>query len=159
MQVYDIKEGNCNITSLQYSHISYTKFVLERGISLYSSLSLTFPSYLLTALLISLFAPSFFMHVLAPRFGRELPLHVAPKQEVSTFSLHAAVVFYFRENLRTGAVLSASCTCVRAKSLQSCLTLCDTMDYSPPGSSLHGILHAKILEWVAIPLLQRIFPT
>ena len=33
MQMYDIKEGNCNRTSLQYSHISYTKFVSERGIS------------------------------------------------------------------------------------------------------------------------------
>ena len=34
---------------------------------------------------------------------------------------------------------------------QSCLTLCDPMDCSPPGSSLHGILQARILEWVAIP--------
>ena len=33
---------------------------------------------------------------------------------------------------------------------QSCLTLCDPMDCSPPGSSLHGILQARILEWVAI---------
>ena len=32
------------------------------------------------------------------------------------------------------------------KSLQSCLTLCDPMDCSPPGSSVHGILQAKILE-------------
>ena len=31
---------------------------------------------------------------------------------------------------------------------QSCLTLCDPMDYSPPGSSVHGILQARILEWV-----------
>ena len=38
-----------------------------------------------------------------------------------------------------------------AKSLQSCLTLCDTMDCSPPGFSVHGILQARILEWVAIP--------
>ena len=34
---------------------------------------------------------------------------------------------------------------------QSCLTLCDPMDCSPPGSSVHGILQAKILEWVACP--------
>ena len=33
---------------------------------------------------------------------------------------------------------------------QSCLTLCDPVDYSPPGSSVHGILQARILEWVAI---------
>ena len=38
-----------------------------------------------------------------------------------------------------------------AKSLQSCLTLRDPMDCSPPGSSIHGILQTKILEWVAMP--------
>ena len=41
--------------------------------------------------------------------------------------------------------------CVCAKSLQSCLTLFDPMDCSPPGSSAHGILQARILEWVAMP--------
>ena len=34
---------------------------------------------------------------------------------------------------------------------QSCLTLCDIMDWSPLGSSVHGILQARILEWAAIP--------
>ena len=38
-----------------------------------------------------------------------------------------------------------------AKSLQSCPTLCDPTDHSPPGSSVHGILRARILEWVAMP--------
>ena len=38
-----------------------------------------------------------------------------------------------------------------AKLFQSCLTLCDPMDSSPPGSSVHGILKARILEWVAMP--------
>ena len=33
---------------------------------------------------------------------------------------------------------------------KSCSILCDPMDYSPPGSSVHGILQAKILEWVAM---------
>ena len=37
-----------------------------------------------------------------------------------------------------------------AKSLQSCPTLCDLMDGSPPGSPLPGILKARTLEWVAI---------
>ena len=32
-----------------------------------------------------------------------------------------------------------------------CLTLCNPMDCSPPSSSVHGILQARILEWVAIP--------
>ena len=38
-----------------------------------------------------------------------------------------------------------------AKLLQSCSTLCRPMDCSPPGSSVHGILQARILEWVAMP--------
>ena len=37
-----------------------------------------------------------------------------------------------------------------AKSLQSCLTLCDPMDCSPPGCSVHGILQARMLKWVAM---------
>ena len=37
-----------------------------------------------------------------------------------------------------------------AKLLQLCLTLCDPLDYSPPGSSFHGILQARLLEWVPI---------
>ena len=39
-----------------------------------------------------------------------------------------------------------------AKSLQSCPTLCDPIDGSPPGSPLPGILQARTLEWVAISL-------
>ena len=39
------------------------------------------------------------------------------------------------------------CCCLVAK---SCLTLCDPMDWSPPGYSVHGILQRRILEWVAI---------
>ena len=49
--------------------------------------------------------------------------------------------------------------CMHAKSLQLCLNLCDSTDYSPPGSSVHGILHARILEWVAMPSSRGIFPT
>ena len=37
-----------------------------------------------------------------------------------------------------------------AKSLQSCLTLCDPIDSSPPGSPVPGILQGRTLEWVAI---------
>ena len=40
------------------------------------------------------------------------------------------------------------------KSLQLCLTLCDSMDYSKPGSSLHGILQARILDAAAAKALQ-----
>ena len=41
--------------------------------------------------------------------------------------------------------------CMHAKSPQSCPTLCDPMDHSLPGSSVHGILQARIPEWVAMP--------
>ena len=37
------------------------------------------------------------------------------------------------------------------KVAQACLTLCNAMDCSLPGSSVHGILQARILEWVAVP--------
>ena len=47
---------------------------------------------------------------------------------------------------------------VCAQSLQSCPTLSNPMDCSPPSSSVHGILQARILEWVAMPSLQAIFP-
>ena len=41
--------------------------------------------------------------------------------------------------------------CVCAKSLQSCLSLCNPMNRNPPGSSVHGSLQARILKWVAMP--------
>ena len=40
---------------------------------------------------------------------------------------------------------------------QLCLTLCDPVDCSPPGSSVHGILQARILEWVAVPVSRGSF--
>ena len=43
-------------------------------------------------------------------------------------------------------------TAAAAKSLQSCPTLCDPMDCSLPGSSVHGIFQARILKWVAISI-------
>ena len=44
------------------------------------------------------------------------------------------------------------------KLLQSCPPLCDPMNCSPPGSSVHGILQATVLEWVATPSSRRSFP-
>ena len=55
---------------------------------------------------------------------------------------------YPRHNLRN---MKNMCVCMYAKSLWLCLTLWDPMDCSPPGSSVHGILQARILEWVANP--------
>ena len=47
------------------------------------------------------------------------------------------------------------CVCVFI--VQSCLTLCDLMDYSPPDLSVHGIIQERILEWVAIPFSRESF--
>ena len=41
--------------------------------------------------------------------------------------------------------------CALCRVAQLCLTLCDTMDCIPPGSSVHGLLQARILEWAAKP--------
>ena len=52
---------------------------------------------------------------------------------------------------RVKPVESSALVFVHAKSLQSCPTLCDPMDCRSPGSSVHGTLQARILEWVAMP--------
>ena len=53
--------------------------------------------------------------------------------------------------LTTGILyLKATAAAAAAKSLQSCPTLCDPIDGSPPGSPVPGILQARTLEWVAI---------
>ena len=52
---------------------------------------------------------------------------------------------FLKENSEVMSAVAAA-----AKSLQSCPTLCDPIDGSPPGSSVPGILQARTLEWVAI---------
>ena len=47
------------------------------------------------------------------------------------------------------------CPGIHANSFQLCLTLCDPMDHNPPGSSVHGILQARILEWIAMPSSRK----
>ena len=51
---------------------------------------------------------------------------------------------------KTKIVSAGAAAAAAAKSLQSCLTLCDPIDSSPPGSAIPGILQARTLEWVAI---------
>ena len=51
----------------------------------------------------------------------------------------------------TGFVVNANLCCVcLCLVVRLCVTLCDRMDYNPPGPSIHGIFQARILEWVAI---------
>ena len=59
-------------------------------------------------------------------------------------------LFYTRQSIFTSINSAAAAA---AKSLQSCLTLSDLMDCSLPGSSIHGIFQARVLEWGANYLL------
>ena len=49
--------------------------------------------------------------------------------------------------------------CMLTKTLQLCPTLCGPIDCSLPGSPVHGIFQARILEWVAMPSSRGFFPT
>ena len=76
--------------------------------------------------------------------------HTAICVHAFTYTLFYACFFTIKaESLVVGTdtIWSAAAA---AKSLQSCPTLCDPRDGSPPGFSVHGILQAKTLEWVAI---------
>ena len=57
---------------------------------------------------------------------------------------------FFSDPTDVGNLISGSSAAAAAESLQLCPTLCDPIDGSPPGSSVSGILQARILEWVAI---------
>ena len=64
------------------------------------------------------------------------------------------------EHLNTGQEVCSSFSiqcyaAAAAKSLQLCLTLCNPIDGSPPGSSVHGIYQARTLEWVAIAFSDK----
>ena len=58
-----------------------------------------------------------------------------------------------------GALPTYHDLCVHAKLLQSYLPLLDHVEWSPPGSSVHGILQARILEWIATPSSRGSYQT
>ena len=66
--------------------------------------------------------------------------------------------------MNTGVGCHFLLQCMKVKSesevAQSCLTLIDPMDCSPPGSSVHGIFQARVLEWgaIAFSILWLVFP-
>ena len=62
---------------------------------------------------------------------------------------HEGLRFYNQDNQQCSASLSKP-ECMCAQLLQSCPSLCDPIDCSPSGSSVHGLLQARILEWVAM---------
>ena len=60
--------------------------------------------------------------------------------------------FFFFEHYNSYLVQNLFLThCICAQSLQWCSTLCSQRDCSPPGSSIHGILQARMLKWVVLP--------
>ena len=74
----------------------------------------------------------------------------------SVSSLRAWIRFVFFSCVISGTqhgrcLVHSVCVCVHAKSVQSCLTLCDPVDWSPPGSSVHGILQARMWSGLACP--------
>ena len=73
--------------------------------------------------------------------------------DLSNISQHATMssnVFTFStfQNCTPQRRKNGMRACVHAKSLPSYPTLCDPKDYSQPGSSVHGMLQARVLEWV-----------
>ena len=67
------------------------------------------------------------------------------EEERDVMTLNAVVTYKMSQNL-----FSNNPAATAAKSLQSCPTLCNPVDGSPPGSAIPGILQARTLEWVAI---------
>ena len=88
-------------------------------------------------------------------YWSSLPFHPAVSHILSELSIMTHLSWVALSG--TGFIASLSYKTLQshcvlcAKSPQSCLTLCDRMDCSPPGFSVHGILQARILEWVAMP--------
>ena len=72
-----------------------------------------------------------------------------PDPVIKLVSLALAGRFFIHWATREAGAISVSAAAA-AKSLQSCPTLCDPIDGSPPGSPVLGILQARTLEWVAI---------
>ena len=66
---------------------------------------------------------------------------------VRNYKIRKKIKNLFQHNIINYAATAAAAA---SKSLQSCPTVCDPIDSSPPGSSTHGIFQARVLEWVAV---------
>ena len=96
---------------------------------------------------------------LSPKFHFEVSsnivcyLYKAHSSTISVSTIHYCK--YFEEKIIVVFAICVHslkvCECVYPKSFQWCPALCDLMDCSSPGSSVHGILQARRLEWVAMP--------
>ena len=73
---------------------------------------------------------------------------ISPEQSLKTLALMK--LSHFKDKCEKKSSMPAAAAAAAAKSHQSCQTLCNPTDGSPTGSSVPGILQARILEWVAI---------
>ena len=73
------------------------------------------------------------------------------KSEISSF------IFLGKQKRESKILVLVIMFRMHPKSLQSCLTFCDTLDCGLPGSSVHGILQTRILEWAAMPFSRESF--
>ena len=85
-----------------------------------------------------------------PRNSVFLLFCILPIQDDFPDKLRANFLIMLRFKIHLKILLVKYYTAAAAKSLQSCQTLCDPIDGSPPGSPAPGILQARTLEWVAI---------
>ena len=142
-------------STLSYLHVQFSPVQLLSHVRLFvtpqiaarqASLFITNSRSLLQLMSIESVMPSSHLILCRPL----LPPASRPSQHQGLFqwinSLHEVVKVLYN----SFALLHKYMMCVPVW-LQLCLTLCDPMDCSPPGSSVHGILQARILEWVAMP--------
>ena len=73
-------------------------------------------------------------------------MHFKINSMISLVTIYHQPKMLFNYSLYSPYCTLHTCVCLVT---QSCLTLCDPIEYSPPGSSVHGIFQARILEWVA----------
>ena len=83
----------------------------------------------------------------SPGEGKGYPLQYSGLENSMDYTVHGVAEPDTSERL---SLYFTSLHAVAAKLLQSCLTLCDPIDGSPPGSAVPGTLQARTLEWVAI---------
>ena len=84
-------------------------------------------------------------------FDQIMPKHIQVKFQLYKGLLLLGVKYSKFKDIDSVWYYLFSSVCMHAKSLQLCPILCDPMDCRPSGSSVHGILQARILEWVAMP--------
>ena len=75
----------------------------------------------------------------------------ASKNVVIWLSLNICQLARLRRKMSNSVTLGLNEVKMKVLVAQQCLIVCDSMDSSPPGSSVHGILQARILQWAAIP--------